>query len=73
MRTCNFKDQQKEFGEKIKDMKGFRNILVHRYGRVDDTLVYNTLTTHLGDFGGFETAIRTYLHKQVDQELSENM
>jgi uncharacterized protein YutE (UPF0331/DUF86 family) len=60
-----------ELGEKLKDMIGFRNVLVHRYGRVDDTLVYNTLTAHLGDFEEFESAIRGYLHEQVKQKSSK--
>ena len=29
--------------EKMKDMKGFRNILVHRYGDVEDERVYQLL------------------------------
>ena len=29
--------------EKIKSMKGFRNILVHRYGEIDDDLDYEEI------------------------------
>ncbi|MBI2576791.1 DUF86 domain-containing protein [Candidatus Woesearchaeota archaeon] len=31
-------------------LKGFRNILVHKYGEVDDELVYENLKEHLDDF-----------------------
>lgn len=51
----------KEIAENLKDMKGFRNILIHRYGNVDDELVYNYLTTCLNDFDEFEKEIKTYM------------
>jgi len=34
-------------------MKGLRNILVHRYGSVDDEIVYNSLSAELNDFHDF--------------------
>ena len=54
----------KELGERLKDMKGFRNILIHRYTHVDDGLVYQNLTDYLDDFYGFRKAIESYLKKQ---------
>ncbi|MBA7598068.1 hypothetical protein ES703_05077 [subsurface metagenome] len=51
----------RELGGKIKDMKGFRNILVHRYGKKDDKLVYTFLTQNLGDFAEFEKQVKKYL------------
>lgn len=50
-------------GERIKDMKGFRNILVHKYGMVNNKLVYEFLTERLGDFTEFENQIKEYLKK----------
>ena len=50
-----------ELGEKLKDMKGFRNILVHRYGHVDDEIVYHNLSICMNDFYEFENAIKSYL------------
>ena len=50
-----------EIAEKMKDMKGFRNILVHRYGDVEDERVYHYLTTCLNDFEDFEKATKRYL------------
>jgi uncharacterized protein YutE (UPF0331/DUF86 family) len=55
----------KELGEKIKDMKGFRNILVHRYGHVDDEIVYRILSIGLNDFYDFEKQIDRYLETVV--------
>ena len=45
----------------LKEMKGFRNILVHRYAEVDDARAYHTLTGELGDFNSFEKEIRKYV------------
>lgn len=53
-----------KLGEKLKDIKGFRNILVHRYGKVDDEMVFNNLSSHMNDFYEFENAVELYLHKQ---------
>lgn len=36
--------------EVIRKMKGFRNILVHRYGALDDEIAYNDIRTGLKDF-----------------------
>lgn len=50
-------------GEKIKDMKGFRNLLIHKYGGVDDRLAHEFLTHNLPDFTEFETQIKKYYKK----------
>ncbi|MBL7160439.1 MAG: DUF86 domain-containing protein [Candidatus Aenigmarchaeota archaeon] len=41
----------------LKGMKGFRNILVHRYAEVDDELVFQFLKSNLGDFSAFKKEI----------------
>ncbi|MBI3301693.1 MAG: DUF86 domain-containing protein [Deltaproteobacteria bacterium] len=41
----------------IKERKGFRNILVHEYGHVDDAIVYQVATTELGDFADFKKEV----------------
>ena len=46
---------------KLRRMRGFRNILVHRYGRVKDELVYKVLTENLGDFDKFINEIIAFL------------
>jgi uncharacterized protein YutE (UPF0331/DUF86 family) len=38
---------------KIRHMRGFRNIVVHRYGRIDDSLAFHLLREQLGDFADF--------------------
>lgn len=37
----------------VKEMKAFRNILVHEYGWVDDRIVYEAVKTKSGDFETF--------------------
>ncbi|MBU4075105.1 MAG: DUF86 domain-containing protein [Euryarchaeota archaeon] len=54
-----------EFGERLKDMKGFRNILIHRYAHVDDGIVYSNLTDYLDDFGKFNRIIQSYMERFV--------
>lgn len=44
-------------------MKGFRNILVHEYGDVDNRIVYEMASERLGDFEAFK--------REVLQALSE--
>ena len=43
--------------ESLKKMKGFRNILVHEYGEVDDMIVYEVLQNNLNDFEAFKQDI----------------
>lgn len=43
--------------QRLREMKGFRNLLVHEYGRVDDRIAYEILQTKLGDFQEFKQAI----------------
>jgi len=46
-----------ELTDMLKRMRAFRNILVHRYGSVDDRLVYDAIERRLGDFDRFKTEI----------------
>jgi len=41
----------------LKGMKGFRNILVHRYAEVDDELVFKFLKRNLKDFQAFKKEV----------------
>ncbi len=38
-------------------MSGFRNLIVHEYGRIDPAMVVRILREHLGDFAGYKTAV----------------
>ena len=51
----------KEMTEKLRRMKGFRNIVVHRYGRIDDRIAYGILRTSLDDFYAFTGMIEDFL------------
>jgi uncharacterized protein YutE (UPF0331/DUF86 family) len=43
--------------ETLKRMRGFRNILVHEYGRIDDRLVYDVLKNDINDFNSIRKEI----------------
>ena len=47
--------------EKIQGMRGFRNIVVHRYGTIEDTLAFNLLKENIGDFSLFTAEIENIL------------
>lgn len=53
-----------ELGERVKRMKGFRNILVHRYGRIDDEMAFVRIRDGLDDFRKFEEEIERALQKK---------
>jgi uncharacterized protein YutE (UPF0331/DUF86 family) len=44
--------------EVLRDMGGFRNVLVHGYAEVDVNVVLDVLAHHLPDFEAFVAAIR---------------
>lgn len=48
----------------LKDMKGFRNILVHKYAEVDDALVYKAVRSRLGDFEAFKREVLAAIEKR---------
>ncbi len=45
----------------LKQMKGFRNILVQRYGEVNDRLVFSYMESDVGDFEIFKKEILKFL------------
>jgi uncharacterized protein YutE (UPF0331/DUF86 family) len=48
----------------LKEMRGFRNILIHEYAAVDDKIVFETLKTKLKDFRGFKKEVLKYIKKE---------
>ncbi len=50
-----------EMREKLKAMKGFKNIVVHRYGRIDDRIAFEILKENLPDFYAFIGKIEEFL------------
>jgi len=49
--------------EKIHAMRGFRNIVVHRYGTIDDALAFQLLNENIGDFSLFTAEIGSILDR----------
>ncbi|MCG2713032.1 MAG: DUF86 domain-containing protein [Candidatus Omnitrophica bacterium] len=47
----------------LKEMRGFRNILIHEYTAIDDELVYDAAKEKLTDFNKFKTEILNILKK----------
>ena len=62
-KLVEYKAIDKELGEKLKDMKGFRNILIHRYADIDDEIVFENLRDSLDDFLEFKKVIEVFLEK----------
>jgi uncharacterized protein YutE (UPF0331/DUF86 family) len=55
----------KDLGFRIKKMKGFRNFLVHRYGKIDDKIAFENIKAGFQDFQKFEEEIKAILKKQM--------
>ena len=51
--------------DKLKEMKGFRNILVHRYGEVNDRLVFAFIENDLSDFEDLKKEILFFLKQRT--------
>ena len=47
--------------EKLKSMKGFRNIIVHRYGGIEDELSYEFFVERLSDLDEFMEKIDVFI------------
>lgn len=47
----------KEMAKTLREMRGFRNILIHEYAAVDDELVYSYVKTNVKDFEEFKAQI----------------
>ncbi|KAF5419665.1 MAG: hypothetical protein C5S49_00240 [Candidatus Methanogaster sp.] len=48
---------EKDLAEKLGDMAGFRNLLVHRYGDVGNEVVLEMIQSELADVVEFERAV----------------
>ena len=56
-----------EMERKLRGMKGFRNILVHRYAEVDDRLVFKNLSK-INDFREFREQVLEFLRKYESKQ-----
>ncbi len=50
-----------DISDKLMAMRKFRNIVVHRYGKIDDRIAFSLLENELGDFELFNERIRAFL------------
>ena len=55
----------KEMVSLLKEMRAFRNILIHEYAPVDDELVFEKAQTRLHDFENFKNEIITVLKSKT--------
>ncbi|MBE3587841.1 MAG: DUF86 domain-containing protein [Thermoanaerobacteraceae bacterium] len=62
----------KELALKLASMARFRNLLVHQYGKVDDSTVYQILKNDTGDISKYTEEIRGFL-KSVQEEEQKNV
>ena len=51
---------KKELGDSLKDMISFRNLIVHRYGNIDDSKAYQHLKEGKNDFFEFINSINSF-------------
>lgn len=56
----------KELGEKLVQMAGYRNRLLHMYSEVSEHELYAVISTHLADIDDFVRQIRSYLETSAD-------
>ena len=57
-----------ELGCSLKSMKGFRNILVHRYGRINDEMAFSIVKENLHDFYRFIEVIENFIEQKEKME-----
>lgn len=48
-------------GEIVKEMKGFRNILVHRYGEINNAEAFENISSGLNDFESFMKEVNDFV------------
>lgn len=58
----------KSLASRVEELIGFRNLLVHQYGRVDDSRAYNYLYEDSKDFYEFLEAIERYTNSKSELE-----
>ncbi len=51
----------------VQEMKGLRNILVHKYGQIDDERIFNLLRERLNDFEKVIYAVEEFLKKEKNK------
>jgi len=54
---------RKEIIKVVQEMKGLRNILIHRYGEINDVTIYGLLTERIDDFDKVMSAVEKYMQR----------
>ena len=55
-----------EYLDKFQNMAAFRNILVHRYDKIEDAVVFGIFRNRLDDFRLFVDILREWIENQKD-------
>lgn len=58
----------KELALKVVSMAKFRNLLVHQYGKVDDSIVYSILKNDIKDIINYINEIKLFLISVLEKE-----
>ena len=53
---------------RFEQMAAFRNLLVHYYERIDDTVVFGVFKKNLDDFDRFVDCVAAYLERLPERE-----
>lgn len=69
----NKKVLSKELGKKIRELKGFRNFLVHRYGKIQDEIAYEDIKEGFDDFTLFNDEILIFLDELNEEDKNQTM
>lgn len=56
---------EKGLSERLGDVAGFRNPLVHRYGDVDNEIVLEVIKSDIGDVVEFERAVVRFMEGEA--------
>ncbi|CEO88343.1 Protein of unknown function DUF86 [Syntrophaceticus schinkii] len=54
--------------ERLGKMVGFRNLLIHGYGKIDDMQMLNIMRNNLGDVRQYLDAIKTIIEEHTGGE-----
>lgn len=56
-----------ELAKRLGKMTGFRNLLVHGYGKIDDNKMFKIMREDLGDVEAFLEALQSIIEKVVKE------
>ena len=65
-KLCQHDVISQSLSSRLEELTGFRNLLVHQYGRVDDSIAYRSLRDESGDFYEFLEEIEKFITSKID-------